>query len=93
MYISNIEKGKNLSPPKQADLTAIADSLQLDNDDRVRFFELAAADRATLPAEQIQYINSRGALKALIREGMKQNASNSRWEQVLHNFTGGTNNA
>ena len=56
-YIHNIEKGLNNAPSKQDDLERIVNVLNLDDPDKRRFFEAAAADRGTLPKKQIDYIS------------------------------------
>lgn len=88
MYISNIEKGKNNSPPKRIDLEALAEKLGLQDKDRAEFFEMAAADRSTLPKEMIEYIYRCNELKNLIRYGLDHDIDNKRWKQITNNVFG-----
>ena len=82
MYISNIEKGKNLSPPRQDDLAALADRLGLGKNRRNKFFELAAADRSTLPKAMVEYIFKRPSLRELIWAGYEKDFSNRQWQKL-----------
>lgn len=93
MYISNIEKGKNLPPPHNDDLLAMADKLSLIGQERNMFIDTAAADRATLPPKLLQYILQCPALKELIRAGAGEKIDNAQWEMLLNSFTGGTDHA
>lgn len=86
MYISNIEKGKNYSPPKQSDLEALADKLELGEDERITFFEAAAADRNTLPKEMIEYINSCPSLRKLLRIAIERNISDQDWQSLIESL-------
>ncbi len=92
MYISNIEKGKNPSPPNRVDLDSLANALKLDFSEKLLFYELAAADRGTLPQEIINYINKCCSLKSLIHVGMNQQYSEEFWQKLLRQFSGGNNN-
>lgn len=87
MYISNIEKGKNSSPPNQGDLSALADRLSLEENDRVLFFEKAAQDRATLPRDMIDYIYQCPSLKQLIRIAIENNIPDSLWGDIVNSYT------
>jgi transcriptional regulator with XRE-family HTH domain len=82
MYISNIEKGKNNSPPKQSDLFTLATKLNLDESEHIIFMEAAAADRSTLPKEMIDYIYKCPSLKNLIRIGLDHDIKNIRWDEI-----------
>lgn len=82
-YIHNIEKGKNNAPPNHSDLKKLAKALRLEEKDEKLFFEKAAADRNTLPKEQIQYIYSHSGLADLIRIGAEKKISNKQWKTVL----------
>ena len=75
-YIHNIEKGLNNDPSKQDDLERIVSVLNLNDPDKRRLFEAAAADRGTLPKDQIDYISRHSALADLIQTGTENNISN-----------------
>lgn len=92
MYISNIEKGKNPSPPKQGDLNALVTKLNLNVNETTVFYEVAAADRSTLPKEMIEYIYQCPSLKKLIRFGLDHNLKNKRWQEIENIVSGGTTN-
>ena len=92
MYISNIEKGKNLSPPHEGDLSSLADQLCLTGKRRNDFMDAAAADRATLPTEMMDYIFRCPALKDLIRIGLGKKFDNKHWKELIDSYLGGNSN-
>lgn len=55
-YISNIEKGKNNSPPDDNAIFKLINILGLKNDDAEKFRFLAYADRGMLPPEMFRYV-------------------------------------
>ena len=89
-YISNIEKGKNNSPPKEADIEALITKLNLSPDDAKEFRTKAAADRNQLPQTQMRYILSHPSLLRLIDVAEELNIDDAHWEQLLNNCAGGT---
>ena len=88
-YISNIEKGKNNSPPDDADLQKLIKRLCLDGDDALRFRLLAYADRGMLPPEIFRYILESPALIRLINHAMSNNIPNDYWGCILQNINKG----
>lgn len=91
-YISNIEKGKNNSPPKEADIEALISKLGLSASDAKEFRAKAAADRNQLPQAQMQYILSHPSLFKLICLAEEQGIDDGHWETILIDYTGGNNN-
>jgi transcriptional regulator with XRE-family HTH domain len=87
MYISNIESGKNLSPPRQSDLLVMANKLGLEKKERNSFFEVAAANRSTLPQEMIDYILACPSLKDLIWVGYEKSFTDWQWQTLAFLMT------
>ncbi len=88
-YISNIEKGKNNSPPDDSDLQKLIKKLCLDGDDAMKFRLLAYADRGMLPPEMFRYVLESPALIGLINYAMSNNISEDYWGFMLHNLNKG----
>lgn len=88
-YISNIEKGKNNSPPKRSDLDALTKKLGLGHDEARLFKEKAAADRCRLPDEQMKYLMKHRSLINLIDYGLDNNINDKRWAELLELMSGG----
>ncbi len=86
-YISNIEKGKNNSPPDDADLQKLINKLCLDDDNALKFRLLAYADRGMLPPEMFRYVMESQALIHLINYAMSNNISENYWSCMLQNIT------
>lgn len=85
-YISNIEKGKNNSPPDDADLQTLIKKLSLSGGDAEQFRLLAYADRGMLPPEMFRYVFDRPALIGLINYAMINGVSEDYWSCVLQNI-------
>ena len=85
-YISNIEKGKNNSPPDEADLQKLISKLCLDSDDALQFRLLAYADRGMLPPEMFQYVMNTPAFVSLLNHAMNSGISDDYWKYVLNNI-------
>lgn len=88
-YISNIEKGKNNSPPDDADLQKLIKKLCLDGEDALKFRLLAYADRGMLPPEMFRYVLESPALINLINYAMSNNISEDYWGCMLQNINKG----
>ncbi|MBQ2974487.1 MAG: helix-turn-helix transcriptional regulator [Clostridia bacterium] len=88
-YISNIEKGKNNSPPDDSDLQKLIKKLCLDGDDAMKFRLLAYADRGMLPPEMFRYVLESPALIGLINYAMSNNISEDYWGFMLQNLNKG----
>ena len=86
-YISNIEKGKNNSPPDDDALYILINKLNLSGDDAERFRLLAYADRGMLPPEMFRYLSDRPALLGLISYAVNNSVSEEYWSYVLENTT------
>lgn len=88
-YISNIEKGKNNSPPDDADLKKLIKKLCLDGEDAMKFRLLAYADRGMLPPEMFRYVMDNPILIKLINYAMCNNISEEKWNSVMQNIDKG----
>lgn len=88
-YISNIEKGKNNSPPDDADLQKLIKKLALDSEDAFKFRLLAYADRGMLPPEIFRYIAESPVLLKLINHAMCNGISDKSWDGILQNIIKG----
>lgn len=86
-YISNIEKGKNNSPPDDNDLHILINKLGLTNEDAEKFRLLAYADRGMLPPEMFRYVSDRPALIGLISYAISNGVSEEYWSCILQNTT------
>lgn len=92
-YISNIEKGKNNSPPKESDIEALIQKLELSPEDAQEFRLKAAADRQQLPKSQMQYITSHPSLLRLLCYAEQNNIEDNTWETLFSKLsTEATNN-
>ena len=86
-YISNIEKGKNNSPPDDADLLVLIKKLALKDTDAMHFRLLAYADRGMLPPEMFRYVSDCPALISLINYAMNNGIPEDYWGFLLQNIT------
>ncbi len=86
-YISNIEKGKNNSPPDDNDLLILIRKLSLSGEEAEKFRLLAYADRGMLPPEMFRYVLDRPALIGLINYALSNGVSEEYWSSVLQNTT------
>ncbi len=82
-YISNIEKGKNNSPPDDGALLLLIKKLGLSGNEAERFRLLAYADRGMLPPEMFRYVSDRPALIGLINCAMSKEVSEEYWACML----------
>lgn len=88
-YISNIEKGKNNSPPDDSDLQKLINKLRLDVDDALKFRLLAYADRGMLPPEMFSYVMESPTLIKTINFAMSNNIPDDYWSFTLQNIAKG----
>ncbi len=88
-YISNIEKGKNNSPPDDSDIYLLINKLNLNDKDAEKFRLLAYADRGMLPPEMFRYVLDRPALIGLINYAISNGVSEEYWSFILQNTTTG----
>ncbi len=84
-YISNIEKGKNNSPPDDADLQILINKLGLSGDEAEKFRLLAYADRGMLPPEMFRYLFDSPSLLGLITYAQKSEIPEDFWLGLLQN--------
>lgn len=89
-YISNMEKGKNKSPPDDSDLQKLIARLGLNAEDSERFRMLAYADRGMLPPELFNYVSKCPLLIGAIRSAMNKNISPEYWAGVLNSIVKGS---
>ena len=85
-YISNIEKGKNNSPPDDSDLQKLIAKLGLSSADAEKFRLLAYADRGMLPPEMFKYVFECPSLLTLIGNAAKHEISDDFWNRTLENM-------
>ena len=88
-YISNIEKGKNNSPPDDSDIFLLIKKLNLNGEDAVKFRLLAYADRGMLPPEMFRYVLDSPALIGLINYALSNEVSEEYWSFLLQKTTTG----
>ena len=86
-YISNIEKGKNNSPPDDGALQKLIGRLSLSEDEAAKFRLLAYADRDMLPPEIFRYISDSPALINLIVSAMNNQLGEDFWGKILKKTT------
>lgn len=82
-YISNIEKGKNNSPPDDSDLRKLIEKLSLSPEDAEKFRLLAYADRGMLPPEMFRYVFECPSLLSLITNAVKNEIDDDFWFDTL----------
>ena len=88
-YISNIEKGKNNSPPNEKDIEKLIEVLTLKGNEIQQFKEKAAFDRNQLPKDQMNYIFEHPKIIELLNFAIKNNISNRKWAEILADLAGG----
>ena len=86
-YISNIEKGKNNSPPDDDALYILIRKLNLTGEEAERFRFLAYADRGMLPPEMFRYLSDSPALLGLLSYAVNNSVSEEYWSHILENTT------
>lgn len=82
-YISNIEKGKNNSPPDDAAIFKLISILGLKKDEAEKFRFLAYADRGMLPPEMFRYVFESPALIGLLNFAVSNGVPIDYWDTVL----------
>ncbi len=83
-YISNIEKGKNNSPPDDEAIFKLISLLGLKGSDAEKFRFLAYADRGMLPPEMFRYVFESPALAGLINYAVNNNIPIEYWDSVYN---------
>ena len=81
-YISNIEKGKNNSPPDDEAIFKLISLLGLKGNDAEKFRFLAYADRGMLPPEMFRYVFESPALAGLISYAVTNSIPIDYWDSV-----------
>lgn len=82
MTISLIEQGKN-DPPQGDFLQKIVEVLKLNNEEKSKLFDLAAAKRKTVPEDILDYFHTHPQLINAIRRAKKKNMPDSVWAEVI----------
>ena len=82
-YISNIEKGKNNSPPDDDAIFKLINILGLKNDDADKFRFLAYADRGMLPPEVFSYVFNCPSLVGLLNYAAANGIPLEYWDSVF----------
>lgn len=82
-YISNIEKGKNNSPPDDNAILKLISVLGLKNDEAEKFRFLAYADRGMLPPEMFRYVFDSPSLVGLLNYAVSNSVPIDYWDSVL----------
>ncbi len=85
-YISNIEKGKNNSPPDDEDIHKLIKKLMLNDADAEKFRLLAYADRGMLPPEMFEYVLNCSPLLGLIKKAMSTELPEGFWESLIQDI-------
>lgn len=89
VYLYKIESGKK-PPPNDALLIKMALCLQLNNNEKDLFFDIAATTKQLydsknyqLPADIRQYLSERKEAQKFVREASKINLSDEYWKDLL----------
>lgn len=89
IYLYNVERGDK-APPSDVALMELANALNLDNESKIIFFDLATKSKSEhdknnfySPVDVARYINEQSNVKNVIREADKQNKSNEFWDELL----------
>lgn len=86
-YISNIEKGKNNSPPDDDAIFKLIGILGLKNDEAEKFRFLAYADRGMLPPEMFRYVFNCPSLIGLLNYAVANGTPLEYWDSVFSGIT------
>ncbi len=86
-YISNIEKGKNNSPPDDDAIFKLINILGLKNDEAEKFRFLAYADRGMLPPEMFRYVFNCPSLVGLLNYAVTNGIPLEYWDSVFSGMT------
>lgn len=81
-YISNIEKGKNNSPPDDIAIFKLISLLGLKGADAEKFRFLAYADRGMLPPEMFRYVFDSPGLIGLISYAVNNGLPIDYWDSI-----------
>lgn len=82
MTINLIENGKN-DPPKGELLEAFIEALNLSDEERVKFRDLAAIARGAVPNDILEYFNDHQAMRNAIRRAQEKKLSESDWDKLI----------
>ncbi len=93
IYLYNVEHGDK-APPSDMALIRLANALNLDNESKIIFFDLAAKSKSEhdknnfySPVDVVRYINERPMVRNVMREAEKQEKSNEFWDELLKDMT------
>lgn len=89
IYLYNIESGKK-APPSDDVIKRLAKALNLDNESRLLFFDIAAkckydidSSNYYMPVDISQYLNENEDARNVIREANQKEQHNSFWNDLL----------
>lgn len=89
IHLYHVESGQK-APPSDVTLIELANTLKLDNESKILFFDLAAKSKSEhdknnfySPVDVARYVNEQSGVKNVIREADKQNKSNEFWDELL----------
>lgn len=80
-HLTEIENGRRL-PPDNDILYRLADTLELDEEERKRLFDLAGVERGKAPKDCCDYIASRPYTWEAIRVAIETKAGENEWREV-----------
>ena len=86
-YISNIEKGKNNSPPDDDAIFKLIAILGLKDCEAERFRFLAYADRGMLPPEMFRYVFNSPALIGLLSYAVSNSVPIDYWDSLYNSVS------
>jgi transcriptional regulator with XRE-family HTH domain len=88
VYLGEIERGRR-NPPDSPLLDQIIEALVIQETEHlvIRFYDLAAFGRLTVPADITQYIMDSPELRKLIRKGKAQNCTDSDWAKIAQTLS------
>ena len=86
-YISNIEKGKNNSPPDDDAIFKLIGILGLNDAEADRFRFLAYADRGMLPPEMFRYVFNSPALISLLNYAVSNCIPRDYWDSLYESVS------
>ncbi len=93
IHLYHVESGQK-GPPSDVTLIELANALNLDNESKILFFDLAAKSKSEhdknnfySPVDVARYINEQPTVRNVLREADKQDKSNEFWDELLKDLT------
>lgn len=81
VYLLDIEKGARTAPKDEL-LLALAENLQFKEGEKELFFDLAARERKSIPADVSQYIQNNAEIIDIIRKIKSKKGSVEYWRKL-----------